>query len=98
MVERARQLRTVALERCFAEYRDRVDVLERRLVKLKQSLAHSEEALEKLAAAAQVDHGIPSIYRTVQGLAAESALRAAKAEMLRTIFESNYAFQKPKPG
>ena len=52
VVERARQLRTVALERCFAEYRDRVDVLERRLVKLKQSLAHSEEALEKLAEAA----------------------------------------------
>ena len=96
VIERTRQLRTLALERCFAEYRDRVDVLERRLAKLKESLAESEEAIAKLAAASGEDHGIPSIYRTVQGLAAESALRAAKIEMLRNIFESNYAFQKPE--
>ena len=96
VIERSRQLRNLALERCFAEYRERVDVLERRLVKLKESLAHSEAALEKLAVAAEVDHGVPSIYRTVQGIAAEAALRAAKLEMLRTIFESNYEFQKPK--
>jgi hypothetical protein len=93
-VERARHRRREAVERSIGGYRDRIEMLERRLVKLTDALTETEDVMAKLAAAAQIDPGIASVYRTVQGLAPESAWREAKLEMLREIFEANYAFQK----
>lgn len=63
--------------------------LERRVVKLTQSLERMEEILGKLSKLKNVDPGLSSIYRTVQGLSEVDELFEVKREMLTNIFEEN---------
>jgi Mrp family chromosome partitioning ATPase len=76
-----------------AEHRRRMDVLERRIAKLTSSLTDTEAALRRVAAAKNIDIGLSSIYRTVQGLTAEDSSFRAKKDLLRRIFQSNLELQ-----
>lgn len=76
------------------ELRD-LDVLQRRLVKLEQALAEARAALAHVGGLEHVDMGLASIYRVVQGLAAEDPRRAQKSAALECVFRANLALQKP---
>lgn len=78
-----------ALESGRAESGARIQDLERRIAKLVQSLESTEQALKRVAKMAQVDSGLESIYRTVQGLDGEDPVAEAKKELMRAIFEKN---------
>jgi hypothetical protein len=71
-----------------------VELLERRIGKLKESLAHTENHLAKLASIDHVEAGISSIYRNVQGLDRHDRSFERKRELMSSIFESNLALQK----
>jgi hypothetical protein len=72
----------------------RIDVLERRIGKLVRALEDAEAALTRLAQLKDVDLGIASLYRTVQGLSAGESAIEAKRRMMADIFEANVRLQK----
>jgi Mrp family chromosome partitioning ATPase len=76
-----------------AQHRREMDLLERRISKLTQSLTETEAALRRIAAAKNIDLGLSSIYRNVQGLTAEDSSFRAKKDLLRRIFQSNLELQ-----
>jgi len=94
ILERERKRRAQALAGVVRRERERIDQLERRMSKLRAEVAHLEEQLTELARQAELDPGLPSIYRTVQGLAAAEAEREGKARMLALIFEQNLVLQR----
>lgn len=71
----------------------RVDVLERRILKLTRHLDQAEHAMGELRRLKEGDPGIASIYRHVQGLSDEEADAAIKRVLLREIFEANVALR-----
>lgn len=71
----------------------RIELLERRVAKLMAMLDVSEEELRRVRSARQVDVGVPSIYREVQGLSTEAADQEKKRDMMRSIFEANLALR-----
>lgn len=87
------QRRRTALAGVVARERARIDQLERRLVKLRAAQTEMEAALAELARRAEIDGGLPSIYRSVQGLANAESQREAKATMLARIFAENLVLQ-----
>ena len=80
-------------EQALARERDsmaaRVDQLERRIGKLMRSLEETETVLARVAGMKDLEQGIESIYRTVQGLSPADADQERKLDMMRTIFEAN---------
>lgn len=70
-----------------------IDQLERRVAKLTESLGLTEAELKRVALMKNIDLGVASIYRNVQGLSAEDGGAEQKKEMLKTIFESNMALR-----
>jgi GGDEF domain-containing protein len=79
------------LARELTESRRQVDNLERRVRKLSELLNVTEQELKRVAAMKNVDTGIASIYRTVQGIGGDDANAEAKREMMKSIFEANLA-------
>jgi hypothetical protein len=78
------------LEAWAGERDRRMDVLRRRLAKVNQLLADSEEALGRLG---QRDDGIRSLYRTVQGLDELTPDAARKRLLLAEIYRANIALR-----
>jgi hypothetical protein len=70
-----------------------IDNLERRVVKLTESLGLTEAELKRVAQMKNIDLGVASIYRNVQGLSADEACAEQKREMLKNVFESNVALR-----
>ncbi|MEQ1633150.1 MAG: hypothetical protein ABL997_12305 [Planctomycetota bacterium] len=93
-------LQTVGKERRAAEQarsalRDReVDNLQRRIEKLTNSLETTEHRLRQVAAMKNIDDGISSIYREVQGLEGGSEQFGKKKELMSAIFAANLRLQK----
>ena len=71
------------------EHSKQVELLERRLAKLMQSLESTEGELAKAAAQRKIDPGVASVYRTVQGLSDVEGDAELKREMMIKIFEAN---------
>jgi len=90
----AERQRAVAAQ--VAEHQRQVDQLERRIAKLTSILGVTEEELQRVMAMKNIDVGVASIYRTVQGLSSTDEQAAAKKAMMAEIFRSNMAIQKPK--
>lgn len=87
-----------AAEAAKAALRDReIEVLQRRIGKLSESLGQTERRLQHVAALKNVDEGISSVYREVQGLRADEAQAGKKKELMAEIFKANLRLQK-KPG
>jgi GGDEF domain-containing protein len=66
-----------------------IENLERRVTKLTESLGITEAELKRVAAMKNIDLGMASIYRNVQGLSSDEANAEQKKEMLKNIFEAN---------
>ncbi|MEZ5962664.1 MAG: hypothetical protein R3F56_02345 [Planctomycetota bacterium] len=71
-----------------------IDLLQRRVTKLTSSLEVSEKRMVELAALKNIDPGISSIYRDVQGLDSQDALFKKKSALMADIFKANLALQK----
>jgi diguanylate cyclase (GGDEF)-like protein len=78
----------------MADHRDQVDQLNRRIAKLTNLLGVTEDELQRVMALKNVDPGISSIYRTVQGLSADAKDLERKREMMEKIFAANLALRK----
>lgn len=86
-----------ATEAARAALRDReVDNLQRRIAKLSDALSTSEQRLQQVAAMKDIDGGISSIYREVQGIAADALQAGKKKELMAEIFKANLKLQKQK--
>jgi predicted nucleic acid-binding Zn-ribbon protein len=86
--------RDKVIEAQMAEHRKEVEKFERRISKLNESLELTEEELQRIAKAKGIEHGVASIYRTVQGLSGDENNLEARMEMMSSIFEANLALQK----
>jgi len=71
--------------------RNTIANLERRVEKLTVSLQRTEGELKRIASMKDIELGVSSIYRTVQGLSADDDQADAKRDMLKNIFEANLA-------
>jgi diguanylate cyclase (GGDEF)-like protein len=85
-----------AVSRTVGEHLREIDVLERRVTKLRELLDTTETELARIADAKGIDAGVASIYRTVQGLRGDERGFEQKKEMLSLIFEANLELQKKK--
>lgn len=79
------------------EHSRQIDLLQRRLSKLAESLQLTEEELRRVMSVKSIDPGVASIYRTVQGLSMEEADSERKKEMMAKIFEANIELRKQIP-
>lgn len=70
-----------------------IDQLERRVRKLTDSLGVTEKELKRVMAMKNIDVGVASIYRTVQGLEGDDEGAEQKRDMLKNIFEANLALR-----
>jgi hypothetical protein len=74
-----------------------VQKLERRVAKLIAGLEETETALGRVAAMKGVDSGLESVYRDVQGLAAEEKAREKKLAILSKLYIANEKLQRELP-
>jgi len=72
----------------------RSGILERRIGRLKRTLAETEGSLKIIAAAKGIDLGLPSLYREVQDLGLDAADMERKRKMLQAILDENLELQK----
>ena len=86
--------RDKSIEAQMAEHRGDVEQYERRIAKLTQSLSLTEVELKRIAAAKNIEIGIGSIYRTVQGLSSDDDSYETKKELMSSIFAANLELQK----
>ena len=75
-----------------------VDILQRRIKKLGATLAATEEQLARASVERNVETGISSIYREVQGLDVSDQHAGKKRELMADIFRANLAMQKQSKG
>jgi hypothetical protein len=71
-----------------------IDQLERRIAKLTHLLGITEDELRRVAGMKNIDLGIASIYRTVQGLSDDAVQKEKKRVMMREIFQANLELKK----
>ncbi len=81
-------------DQLVAQHEQKYNLLERRLSKLAEALEMTEAELRHTMALKNVDPGVASIYRTVQGLSAAEEDVELKKEMMSKIFEANLELQK----
>ena len=92
--ESVRLAREHAVAEKVGEHAVQVDVLERRVTKLKELLDTTEDELLRVAALKGVDSGIASVYRSVQGLSEDEEDFDRKKEVLTILFEANVELRK----
>lgn len=73
---------------------DQIDRLERRMAKLKARLTEAETELSQTLSGAEVEPGIASVYRKVQGLERSSVQFEKKKGLMDVIFQANMKIQK----
>lgn len=71
-----------------------VENLQRRISKLQRSLDVTEKRLVEVSQSKNVDDGVASIYREVQGLTAGSGSFEKKKGLMEDIFKANMALQR----
>lgn len=89
-----REERQKAVDMKVAEHNRQVANLQRRIGKLNVSLEQTEEELARIAKMKNVDLGVASIYRTVQGLSGTENNAEQKKEMMKEIFAANLALKE----
>ncbi|MBL8857909.1 MAG: hypothetical protein JNL28_05345 [Planctomycetes bacterium] len=78
----------------MAEHRRQTDILEKRIAKLTSILGVTEEELKRVMAMKNIDAGVASIFRTVQGLSADDNQVETKKALMSEIFKQNLSLQK----
>ena len=101
---RDREVLALAVEKMEAahqqmreEHAHQVELLQRRLSKVTDSLAETEGMMRRGFAGASIDAGVASIYRTVQGLTDVENDLELKKEMMSKIFEANLELRSQLP-
>lgn len=82
-------VRAEASEDEVAERNRQIDTLERRVRKLASMLEMTEAELRRVAALKDVDPGISSIYRSVQGLSGAERDFELRRALMKEIFKAN---------
>ena len=85
-----------ATESSSTEYQQRISMLERRVNKLNGLLGMTEEELKRVLKMKNVDPGLSSIYRAVQGLGEDESQAELKKVLMEKIFQANLSLQKEK--
>lgn len=86
--------RDKSIEAQLSDHRNEVENFERRIAKLTHSLELTEDELKRIAAAKNIELGVGSIYRTVQGLNSSDDNYETKKELMSSIFAANLELQK----
>ena len=86
--------RLEAAEQKLAQRNEEVDRLERRVRKLASMLDLTEAELKRLAAMKDVDPGLASIYRSVQGLGGHEKDYEVRKQLMHEIFKANIELKK----
>jgi len=73
---------------------EEVQLLQRRVGKLAENLERAEESLATLSPQGEVDQGISSIYKSVQGLDGKDPSYRRKSAVLKDIFQANLALRE----
>lgn len=94
LTQEVRGLRESSTIAQLVESQRKIDMLERRVRKLTESLGLTEQELKRIAGMKNIDLGVASIYRSVQGLSADDDNAEQKKEMLKNIFEANVALRQ----
>ena len=76
------------------EHRREVDLLERRIAKLTNTLGLTEEELQRVLRTKSVDPGVASRFQSVQGLSGSEVQAELKRELMAKIFEANLELRK----
>jgi diguanylate cyclase (GGDEF)-like protein len=76
------------------EYTGQIDLLERRVAKLSSMLGMTEAELKRVLAMKNIDPGLASIYRVVQGLSVDESNSELKNQLMQKIFEANLELKK----
>lgn len=76
------------------QYLSQIDLLERRISKLSQTLQETEGELLRIARMKNVDLGVASYFRGVQGLEAEEAHFELKKALMTDIYQANVELLK----
>ena len=76
------------------EHQRQIELLERRISKLTQSLGMTEAELQRVLRAKSLDPGIASIYKSVQGLSGDEVQMELKRALMEKIFEANVELRK----
>jgi len=82
------------IEAQMAEHQAEIDKFQRRITKLTGSLEMTEDELRRIASSKNIEIGLGSIYRTVQGLSTEDNDYETKKELMSSIFAANLELQK----
>jgi diguanylate cyclase (GGDEF)-like protein len=77
-------------------YKRQVELLQRRLAKLTESLGLTEQELARVRRMKAVDSGIESVYREVQGLTGDGERGEMKRELMSQIFAANLDLKQRK--
>ncbi len=81
-----------------AMYKKQVELLQRRLAKLTESLGLTEQELARVRKLKAVDHGVESVYREVQGITGGDERSELKKDLMSKIFAANLDLkQRKKP-
>ena len=80
------------------ELRREVEQLHRRIAKLTGSLELTEQEISRLRKLKNVDDGLESVYRDVQGLSDGDSRNEVKKELMGEIFKANMHLQGKKVG
>ena len=76
-----------------AAFKREIEQLNRRIAKLTGSLEATEQEIARLRTLKDVDDGVESIYRDVQGLDDSDARAEIKKELMGAIFKANMDLQ-----
>lgn len=93
-ISRMADAKTSASSSEVSEAKRTIDTLERRIAKLTTALGVTEEELQRIAAMKNIELGVASIYRSVQGISSDAQDREKKREMMKTIFHANFELKK----
>ncbi len=97
-IDSLQEERDRSIEAQMSEHREEVEQFERRIAKLTESLEITEDELKRIATAKNIEVGVGSIYRTVQGLSADDDDFETKKELMSSIFAANFELQKGPAG
>jgi hypothetical protein len=78
------------------EQQQKIDLLERRLARLNETLRRTEQELQYALQHAQTEEGIESIYRSIQGIRESQQDFQKKWAMLSDIFNKNVELRKSR--
>ena len=92
-LETVQQERSKALDEKLRKHDSEVANYQRRISKLTESLSRTEAEIVRLAGIKDIDTGVESIYRQVQGLSENDDNAESKKEMMMAIFEANLSLQ-----